>query len=244
MKYVEEKICLNVLAKDIANAREISEIMEGNVLIGVLAKDYPANSDFVEAICEYKAEIDGMVSIGLGAGNPIYGYNVVKASMFVKTPHINQVFPLTASTREHTSEKVIVNSLIKPSSQKGKVIINTGPFSSQYEDQQIETEAAIVMAKEMGANSIKFYPMKGLAHIDEYEQVCSMAAKHDMYIEPTGGLDLDNIEQICEIALEKGVKKIIPHVYTSIIDEDGNTRCSDVKQLKTIIDKLLQRAES
>ncbi|KES14870.1 hypothetical protein GASC598I20_002880, partial [Gilliamella apicola SCGC AB-598-I20] len=41
------------------------------------------------------------------------------------------------------------------------------------------------------------------------------------------------------IALNAGVKKVIPHIYTSIIDKvTGATRTEDVKQLLAITQKL------
>ena len=55
---------------------------------------------------------------------------------------------------------------------------------------------------------------------------------HDFYLEPTGGIDLDNFAEILQIAVDAGVKKIIPHVYSSIIDsETGDTRPEDVRRL-------------
>jgi len=42
------------------------------------------------------------------------------------------------------------------------------------------------------------------------------------------------------IALESGVSKVIPHVYSSIIDKaSGETRVEDVKQLLAICKTLL-----
>ncbi|MEG1214420.1 MAG: KDGP aldolase, partial [Leclercia sp.] len=44
--------------------------------------------------------------------------------------------------------------------------------------------------------------------------------------------DLDNFTEILQIALDAGVSKIIPHIYSSIIDKvSGNTRPDDVRQL-------------
>ena len=84
----------------------------------------------------------------------------------------------------------------------------------------------------MGASSIKYFPMKGLAHKEEYQAVAKACAAHDFYLEPTGGIDLDNFAEILQIAVDAGVKKIIPHVYSSIIDsETGDTRPEDVRRL-------------
>jgi uncharacterized protein (TIGR03581 family) len=43
-------------------------------------------------------------------------------------------------------------------------------------------------------------------------------------IEPTGGIDLDNFGIILQSCLEAGVPRVMPHVYSSIIDpQTGNT---------------------
>ena len=60
-------------------------------------------------------------------------------------------------------------------------------------------------------------------------------------LEPTGGLDLENFEIVVKTALDAGVKRVIPHVYSSIIDpETGATRPEDVATLYTIMKKLTQ----
>ena len=59
-------------------------------------------------------------------------------------------------------------------------------------------------------------------------------------MEPTGGIDLENFREIMQIILDAGVEKIIPHVYSSIIDkESGNTRIEDVKKLMAIVKELV-----
>ncbi|MNH34574.1 hypothetical protein D3C79_951770 [compost metagenome] len=65
-------------------------------------------------------------------------------------------------------------------------------------------------------------------------------ARHGFWLEPTGGIDLDNFEEIVRIALDAGVEKVIPHIYSSIIDNDsGLTRPEDVRTLLTMVKQLL-----
>ena len=91
----------------------------------------------------------------------------------------------------------------------------------------------------MGGNSLKFFPMQGLTRRDELMAVAEAAAKADLILEPTGGIDLDNFKEIIQIILDDGVKQTIPHVYTSIIDkESGCTRIEDVKTLMSIVKEL------
>ena len=89
-------------------------------------------------------------------------------------------------------------------------------------------------------NSLKFFPMGGLKVKDELRAVAEACAAQDFILEPTGGIDLGNFEEILRIILDAGVKKIIPHVYSSIIDkETGCTRTEDVKALLDIVKKLV-----
>ncbi|MDU7802467.1 MAG: KDGP aldolase, partial [Enterococcus faecalis] len=77
-------------------------------------------------------------------------------------------------------------------------------------------------------SSIKYFPMKGLAHKEEYQAVAAACAKYDFYLEPTGGIDLENFEEI--------------HVYSSIIDQEtGDTRTEDVKTLLTMMKNTLNK---
>jgi len=51
---------------------------------------------------------------------------------------------------------------------------------------------------------------------------------------------MENFREIMEIILNAGVEKVIPHVYSSIIDkETGNTKIEDVKALLAIIKELV-----
>ena len=96
------------------------------------------------------------------------------------------------------------------------------------------------MLKDMGCSSVKFFPMGGLRTQDEYREVCKACAELDFIMEPTGGIDLSNFEEIVKIALEEGVKKVVPHVYTSIVDkETGDTKVEDIKKLLSIVKKLV-----
>lgn len=66
--------------------------------------------------------------------------------------------------------------------------------------------------------------------------------ENDFTLEPTGGIDLENFEAILQIAVDAGVKKIIPHIYSSIIDsETDNTRPEDVKALFALTKKVLAK---
>lgn len=231
--YLEDRICLNVLANSVENAKECFEAAEGKILLGVLSKNYSTDEAAIEDMKKYQAEIENALSVGLGAGDPNQSEMVSRISAVLQPQHVNQVFTGAATSRALLGqEETIVNALASPTGKVGFVNIATGPLSSQEEPTEVPLETAIALLKDMGASSIKYFPMKGLAHKEEYQAVAKACAAHDFYLEPTGGIDLDNFAEILQIAVDAGVKKIIPHVYSSIIDpETGDTRPEDVRRL-------------
>lgn len=240
-RFYKKRVALNVLAKDIANAKEVFEAAEGYVLVGVLSKDYATVEEAVTAMKAYGQEIDDAVSIGLGAGDNRQAAVVAEIAKHYPGSHINQVFPAVGATRANLGAKDSwINSLVSPTGQVGYVNISTGPVSAAEEQQAIvPVEAAIALVRDMGGNALKYFPMKGLSREDELRAVAAACAKADFALEPTGGIDLDNFEAVLRIALEAGVPQVIPHVYTSIIDSStGNTRTEDVLLLTKIMKKL------
>ena len=93
----------------------------------------------------------------------------------------------------------------------------------------------------MGGNSLKYFPMKGLAHEEEYRAVAKACAEEGFALEPTAE-SIKNFETIVRIALEANVEQVIPHVYSSIIDkETGNTKVEDVRELLAVVKKLVDQ---
>ncbi|WP_414841010.1 2-dehydro-3-deoxy-phosphogluconate aldolase [Enterococcus saccharolyticus] len=189
-----------------------------------------------------KIQQKNALSVGLGAGDPNQSQMVSRISSVLQPQHINQVFTGAATSRALLGqEETIINSLVSPTGKVGYVNIATGPLSSKEAPAEVPLATAIALLKDLGASSIKYFPMKGLAHKDEYEAVAKACAEHDFYLEPTGGIDLDNFEEIVQIAVDAGVKKIIPHVYSSIIDaETGDTRPEDVQTLLAMAKNTLK----
>lgn len=238
--YYKNRVCLNVLAGSLENAKEIYESAEGHVVVGVLSKDY----DTVEAACEdmgkYMDILEGNLSIGLGAGDAKQCYAVCQIAETIKAHHINQVFTYVGNTRQAVNNDAShVNALVSPTGKPGYLKISTGPVSGVGDAAIVSVEAAINMVKDMGGNSLKFFPMKGLEVEDELIEVAKACAKHDFILEPTGGIDLENYETILRIILNAGVKQVIPHIYSSIIDDNGNTRTKDVATLLQVTKDVL-----
>ena len=238
--YLNDKICLNVLANSLENAKAIYEAAEGHVLVGLLSKNYETVEAAIKDMKTYAETIDNAISVGLGAGDPHQWKMVAEISKDIQPQHVNQVFTGVGYTRALLGQdETIVNGLISPSGTAGLVKVSTGPLSSLDKPALVPVKTAIDMLKDMGCSSVKFFPMKGLSTKEEYQAVCEACAKMDFMMEPTGGIDLTNFEEICRIALEAGVKRIIPHVYTSIVDkETGETKREDIQTLLEIMKRL------
>lgn len=239
--YYKDRVCLNVLAGTKANAQAIYEAAQGHVLVGVLAKNYPDVASAVTDMRHYAGLIENALSIGLGAGDPQQSSRVSLISQYVQPQHVNQVFTGVGASRALLGQnETVVNGLVSPTGRVGWVKISTGPLSSQAADGIVPVETAIALLKDMGASSIKYFPMAGLKHRDEYQYVAQACAEHDFMLEPTGGIDLENFEPILEIALKAGVQRVIPHIYSAIMDPvSGDTRPQDVRTLLEITKKLV-----
>ncbi|BBM19490.1 2-dehydro-3-deoxyphosphooctonate aldolase [Enterococcus avium] len=239
--YLENRICLNVLANSVENAKECYEAAEGHVVLGVLSKKYATDEAAIADMKRYQAATNNSLSVGLGAGDPNQSQMVSRISAILQPQHINQVFTGVGTSRALLGQnETIINGLVSPTGKVGYVNIATGPLSSSAPEAIVPIETAIKLLQDMGGSSVKYFPMKGLAHKAEYQAVAEACAKYDFYLEPTGGIDLANFEEIVQIAVDEGVKKVIPHVYSSIIDaETGDTKTEDVKTLLGIMKKIL-----
>lgn len=240
--FYKDRVCLNVLANSVQNAKYCYEAAEHHVVLGVLSKNYDSDDEAIKDMKLYQAATDNALSVGLGAGDPRQSQMVSRISAELQPQYINQVFTGVGTSRALLGQNdTFINGLVSPTGKLGYVNIATGPLSSQETAGNVPIETAIAMLKDMGGSSIKFFPMKGLACVDEFKVVAKACAEHDFSLEPTGGIDLDNFEEILQIALDSGVKKIIPHIYSSIIDKvTGNTRPHDVQQLFEIVEGLVK----
>ncbi|MFC6182088.1 2-dehydro-3-deoxy-phosphogluconate aldolase [Lactiplantibacillus daowaiensis] len=239
--YYQDRVALNVLAGSVQNAVDCYEAANHHIILGVLTKNYPSDRTAIEDMLKYQSQIDNAVSVGLGAGDPKQSQMVSRVSKVIQPQHVNQVFTGVGTSRALLEQDdTIVNGLVSPTGKVGIVNIATGPLSAQTPAAEVPIETAIALLKDMGGSSIKFFPMHGLEHEAEFRAVAEACAANDFYLEPTGGIDLDNFEPILQIALDAGVKKIIPHIYSSIIDKStGMTRPEDVRQLFEIVKRLV-----
>ncbi|MES5888900.1 KDGP aldolase family protein [Lacticaseibacillus paracasei] len=243
--YYKNRVALNVLAGSIQNAEDIYQAAEGHVVVGVLTKNYDTDEAAIEDMKKYQAVTQNGLSVGLGAGDPNQSAMVSRVSKVLQPQHVNQVFTGVGTSRALLGQNdTVINGLVSPTGKVGIVNLATGPKSSQKAAAEVPVATAIALLQDMGGTSFKFFPMGGLKHEEEFRAVAKACAAEGFNLEPTGGIDLDNFEAILQIALDAGVKQIIPHIYSSIIDKaTGLTRPEDVAKLWAITKRLVDATD-
>ena len=244
IQFYKDKVAINVLAKDIENAKEIVEAIDGHAAIGVLSKQFNTVEEGVVEVQKWLKEIP-TVSVGLGAGDPTQWEKAAKIAAATDPGHVNEVFtgaPVAAGMlMANGAKNTMINSLMSPTGIVGKVKISTGHLSRNGKDAIVDVETAVLMLKDMSVHSVKFFPMGGLKTINELKAVAEACAKHNLpLLEPTGGITVENFKEILKVCLDAGVNKVMPHVYNSIVDEaTGKTKVEDIKRLYDIIKELV-----
>ncbi|WP_270777222.1 2-dehydro-3-deoxy-phosphogluconate aldolase [Lacticaseibacillus paracasei] len=243
--YYKNRVALNVLAGSIQNAEDIYQAAEGHVVVGVLTKNYDTDEAAIEDMKKYQAVTQNGLSVGLGAGDPNQSAMVSRVSKVLQPQHVNQVFTGVGTSRALLGQNdTVINGLVSPTGKVGIVNVATGPKSSQKAAAEVPVATAIALLQDMGGTSFKFFPMGGLKHEEEFRAVAKACAAEGFNLELTGGIDLDNFEAILQIALDAGVKQIIPHIYSSIIDKaTGLTRPEDVAKLWAITKRLVDATD-
>ncbi|QAT60460.1 oxo-acid lyase [Acidilutibacter cellobiosedens] len=239
IKFYKDKIALNLLARDVKNASDINDTLEGHEIIGVLSDRFDKVEDGVKYVNEMLKYVSA-VSVGLGNGNPNQWEMAAEIAKETDSGHVNQVFPTAGYTQGllegSGANNTLVNALISPTGTVGKVIISTGPFSSKN-NIVVDIDDALLMLKDCKIKSVKFYNIHGLKHIKELKEVAKACVRNGIpVIEPTGGIDLSNIYEIVRVCVEAKCEKIIPHVYSSAVDK--KTGLTDLNIVKNLYDEI------
>lgn len=240
LNFYKDKFAINLLAKDLENAIDIMEVLEGNGLVGILSKDYDSVEACVIAVRKYMKHMPN-VSVGLGGGDPKQWYMAAEVASLTDPGHVNQTFTGAMYTegllRGRACLGTITNCMMYPTGVAGKVQISTGPVSDVNKKGIVNVETAVCMMKDLELPSIKFFNMHGLRHIEELKVLANACVKHGIpIIEPTGGIDVDNVAEIVKVCVDAGVERVIPHIYSSIIDKD--TKLTDLKLVKQAYDNI------
>ena len=139
----------------------------------------------------------------LGAGDPKQWSVVADIAAQLDPGHVNQVYTAAGYTigllKGNGCNNTFVNALVSPTGIIGKVNISTGAESSNMVEALVDVDTAIMMLREVGVQSIKFYNIHGLKHIEELKEVARACVRVGMpVLEPTGGIGIDNIWGDCK----------------------------------------------
>lgn len=244
INFYRGRVAINVLAKDIANARDIYDAAEGHAVIGILSAQFDSLKQGVEEVRRWMEQIPS-VSVGLGAGDPAQFDKAAMIAACLHPAHVNQTFTgcgyAAGALAATGGGKTLINALVSPCGEPGEVFISTGVSSSRGTPARVSCEAAVRMIQDMGAHAAKFFPMGGEKSLPELYELARAAASGGMtLIEPAGGIDPDNFATILHTCLKAEVPRVMPHVYSSIIDpHTGNTRPEDVVKLMKIVKEMV-----
>lgn len=219
---ISGKILINIQCSAIEQCIEVRERYGNVFLTGITAKSYPELDEGIHTI-QALQENGIRVSAGLGDGASSQWERALQLALSCNTEHLNQVFPaaaLSQSLIDKKGNRTVTNALIRPTGRVGYVQIGTGPMSEK-EESVVSIRTAAAMLKETYVKSLKFFPIKGLQHLEELKEAARIAGEFDMMMEPTGGITPDNVEVIVRICLEAGAKYVMPHLYGSLKDETG-----------------------
>nr|HCM5949217.1 2-dehydro-3-deoxy-phosphogluconate aldolase [Klebsiella aerogenes] len=164
INFYRQRVAINVLAKDIANAREIYDAAEGHAVIGVLSAQFTSVEQGIAEVRRWMAEVPS-ISVGLGAGDPAQFYKAAMIAAKLHPAHVNQTFTgsgFAAGALAATGgQQTFINALVSPSGTPGEVRISTGVRSAKGIPAQVSCDAAVRMMQDMGAHAAKFFPMGG-----------------------------------------------------------------------------------
>lgn len=242
--FYKNKVTVNLLARDLDNAVAVTEVMEGCCLVGVLSRNFPTAEACAEKVREYLTKLKN-VSVGMGDGDPTQAVKAAHTALLTNPGHVNQTFTgafyteglLTAGKCYDT----VTNCMIYPTGTPGKVQISTGAVSDRHAKGIVDVETALCMMKDADLPSVKFFNMHGLQYLEDLKAVAAGCAKYGIpMIEPTGGLNVDNVAEIVKVCVDAGVERVMPHVYSSIVDKTtGQTRLDLAQKLFAAIKTVL-----
>ena len=90
INFYRNKVAINVLAKDIANAREIYDAAEGHAVIGILSAQFASVEEGVKEVKRWMADVPS-ISVGLGAGDPAQYYKAAMIASRVNPSHVRPI---------------------------------------------------------------------------------------------------------------------------------------------------------
>lgn len=212
------RVILNVQTNDVDCAAAATDRYPGRLAVGVPVKGFAELGDAVAVVAAMQRR-GVRVSAGLGDGAADQWRRAHDLAVATRPYHLNQVYPAagySAGALAAAGAPTIVNALLRPGGTVGTVRVGTGPVSSGCEQPDVPVELAVALVHEIGLPSVKFFPMRGLEHLDHYRALAAAAAPYGLMVEATGGLSPDNLRQVLAASAAAGLDSVMPHLYSSV----------------------------
>lgn len=230
-----DKFLFNFLASDAQNASDIMEAGGGYVVPGIVSDQFSSISNAVDKVRELKT-VSEVVSVGLGGGGNTDNWKrVLDISVASQPGHLNQPFEMSSYTKGfldgHNMPNQLVNALVKPTGQVGKIQLSSGSV--------ISVEEFLEVAAALGIESIKVMPVKGAQHLEELVDLTKKAASKGIRgVEPAGGIDASNIREVIYGIKGINIEFFMPHIFGSTIDKKtGKTIPAKVKEILNMLEE-------
>ena len=240
------RVLFLVPAFNFDNAVVVNDALEGAGIVALISKNYPSAEALAEDVIKSKEEL-GVVSIALGGGDFAQAEQVLNASLLSKPDHINVPFELASYAQGRLEQaglmNVLVNALVLEAEDENQVAITVDP---NHEDRNVilEIRDAVSIIYGWGIKSVKAVFGKKALNFDWLANIARAAETVGLeLIEPSSGINLDNVNEVIYTCLEHGSALLLPHVFSPLIDKrTGLTKPEDVRMLvdriKRSIDQL------
>ena len=235
-----------VPALNFDNAVAVNEALVGAGIVAVISKKYPSAEALAEEVNRFSEKL-GVVSIALGGGDYTQTEQVLNASFLSKPDHINVPFELASYTQGRLEQaglkSVLVNALVLETEDENQVAITVDPIR-QDRNVILEIRDAVSIISGWGIKSVKAQFTKKPLNLDWLSNIARASEAVGLeLIEPSSGINLDNVNDVIGTCLEHGSALVLPHVFGALIDKrTGLTKPEAVRMLvdqtKRSIDQL------
>jgi 2-dehydro-3-deoxy-phosphogluconate aldolase len=232
---IRGRVLFLVPALNFGNAVAVNEALEGTGIIAVSSKNYPSAEALAEEASKIREKF-GVVSIALGGGDYTQTDQVINASLLSKPDHINMPFELASYAQGRLDQaglkSVLVNALVLEAEDDNQVAITVDPFR---EDRNVilEIRDALSIINGWGIKSVKALFTKKDLNLNWLSNIARASEVVGLeLIEPSSGINFDNVNDVLRTCLEHGSALLLPHVFGALIDKrTGLTKPEAVRML-------------
>lgn len=229
------RVLFLIPALNVDNALVVNDALDGAGIVAVISKNYPSAESLAEDVNKFRERL-GVVSIALGGGDFTQAEQVLNASLLSKPDHINMPFELASYVQGRLEQaelkNVLVNALVLEAEDENQVSITVDPIRKDR-NVILEIRDAVSLICGWGIKSVKAQFTKRPVNLDWLSNIARASEAVGLeLIEPSSGINLDNVNDVIYACLEYGSALLLPHVFSPLIDKrTGLTKPEAVRML-------------